>query len=46
MKCKHVHKDAPDNSICEDCFNLGYRFALRFVAEHIMKGGQDGRKRI
>ena len=20
MKCKHVHKDAPDNAICQDCY--------------------------
>ena len=19
MKCKHIHKDSPDNFICEDC---------------------------
>lgn len=19
MKCKHTHKDAPENSVCEDC---------------------------
>lgn len=20
MSCPHVHKDAPDNAICEDCY--------------------------
>jgi len=20
MKCKHTHKDAPDNSVCEECY--------------------------
>lgn len=19
-KCEHVHKDAPENSVCEDCY--------------------------
>lgn len=21
MTCKHIHKDAPENSVCEDCKN-------------------------
>lgn len=20
MKCKHMHKDAPENAICKDCY--------------------------
>ena len=21
MKCEHMHKDVPENSVCEDCYN-------------------------
>jgi len=21
MVCEHTHKDAPDNAVCEDCYN-------------------------
>lgn len=24
MKCKHIHKDEPENTICEDCYSKGY----------------------
>ena len=22
MKCKHMHKDMPENAICKDCFEI------------------------
>ncbi len=22
MKCKHVHKDAPENAVCSDCYDF------------------------
>ena len=45
MKCKHVNKDAPENSICEDCIAILNKFMKDFKKQ--MKGGnnQDGRKR-
>ena len=42
MKCNHVHKDAPDNSICEDCYKLAMDFKRKFQLK--MKGGQDDNK--
>ena len=50
MKCKHVHKDAPENAICEDCCIIMDKFraklmldsALNLIKE--MKGGQNDNK--
>ena len=47
MKCNHVHKDAPINSICDDCFNRCVEITMTHIvllAKKKKKGGKDDRK--
>ena len=51
MKCKHMHKDAPENSVCEECH---WKETMRFVTEvhkeaylavrGRLKGGKNDRR--
>ena len=44
MKCKHMHKDDPDNAVCKDCYNRGFIEGAAEVTKKIlekMKGGKN-----
>lgn len=43
MKCEHVHKDAPENSLCEDCF-CEYRHKQLFPSKICTHVGCTSRK--
>ena len=42
MKCKHMHKDAPENAVCEDCneyAEIGERVLRNY--KRLLKGGKE-----
>ncbi len=45
MKCEHMHKDFPDNAICEDCnqeWNSEYHMSDECVnIDEDLKGGNE-----
>ena len=38
MKCKHMHKDAPEDAVCGDCYRDFKLLQARFIIEYL-KGG-------
>ena len=47
MKCKHMHKDAPEKAVCEDCMaenkHMGYYNQVSILYTTEMKGGKNGK---
>ena len=47
MKCKHMHKDAPEDTLCEDCIKeVPYEKDKKYFLElnKIVKGGKENGK--
>ena len=30
MRCEHIHKDSPENSICEECYNEALKKEVKY----------------
>ena len=46
MKCKHMHKDAPEQDLCGDCFIEADKIGKMIKKFEKMKGGKEnGNKR-
>lgn len=35
MKCEHLHKDEPNNAVCEDCSSIGINYSNCYCGNKI-----------